>query len=39
MKRPSKRAMREFLLWAIVAFATAGLMIAFMDKILPAPNF
>lgn len=39
MKRPRKAAVIEFLLWVLVALATAAIMIALTDKILPAPNF
>jgi hypothetical protein len=39
MKRPSKAAVIEFLLWVLVSVAIAAIMIALTDKILPAPNF
>lgn len=39
MKRSWKSRLLELLLWAAVALATAAILIALTDKILPAPNF
>jgi Mg/Co/Ni transporter MgtE len=39
MKRSWKSRAGELLLWVAVALITAAVMIAFTDKILPAPNF
>lgn len=39
MKRPRKAQLIEFFLWVLVTLATAAIMIALTDKILPAPNF
>lgn len=39
MKRSWKSKLLELLLWAAVAVATAAIMIALTDEILPAPNF
>jgi hypothetical protein len=39
MRKPRKAQVIEFLLWVLVALATAAIMIALTDKILPAPNF
>jgi hypothetical protein len=39
MKKTRRGQIVEFILWVIVALATAAIMIALTDKILPAPNF
>jgi hypothetical protein len=39
VKKPRKGQVVEFFLWVLVALATAAIMIALTDKILPAPSF
>lgn len=39
MKRSWRSRLLELLLWAAVAIATAAVLIALTDEILPEPNF